>query len=82
MHDKFKEHTRQTAFNLSLSQPQIDVILMARVGDEDGILSLQHHRSTLCALDRKGLMQERKLELTEAGYAVSSLLSYAGFSNE
>lgn len=77
----FKEYSRSTAFSISLSGAQIDILLLARSNNTDGIIENTHHLTTLGALTRKGLIKERSFELTEEGYVMCSLLVMAGFKS-
>lgn len=78
MNNEFKNYVRESAFNLSLSKRQVNVILsLAGFGVEDERLNLHPY----FALQRKGLIhhENRSWHLTKEGEIVCDLLVCAGY---
>lgn len=78
MNNKFKSYVRESAFSLSLSKRQVNVILsLAGLGVEDERLNLHPY----FALQRKGLIshENKKWSLTKEGEIVCDLLVCSGY---
>lgn len=86
--NQFRDYVTSSAFNLSLSQRQIDILLLLQDTESDVIAWYSHSDMTLGALKRKGLITRENDNgtkwpmLTEAGKCASEMLLCAGFTAE
>lgn len=82
----FREHVTSTAFSLSLSKPQVKMLVFVSLtGDRSGA-PIPNFVTTTDALARRGLLETRGSHiygfLSDAGEAVIELLKVAGIFQE